>query len=257
MRIERGFAVALALVLMLAAAMPAAAKQQGQRIEVHGVIVATDARQQAFLLREDRPRFDRLWVIHIQADTRFKIEGRRDDDDDDDNDRGGRNFVPRAIAALQVGSRVEVRGRLIAANRILATEVRLQRMVQAPQPPFFIINPPAAPPQFPIFGPPPFFGFPQQPQVFYPQNGAVITSSEFTIIGRTFPFAQVHVDVATVWAFFTFGSGSADVMADGNGFFAATVRPALRLPGATYRITVTSQVSGVQMPPTTITVTQQ
>ncbi|MGH2453966.1 MAG: hypothetical protein ACRDF5_09420, partial [bacterium] len=248
-----------ALVLMLAAAMPAAAQPQGQRIEVHGVIVATDARQQAFLLREDRQRADRLWVIHVQADTRFKIEGRRDDDDDD-KDLGGRDFVPRAIHALHVGSRVEVRGRIIAANRIVANEIRLVSQVRAPvQPPFFIINPPAAPPQFPIFGQPqpPFFGFPQQPQVFYPQNGAVITSSEFTIIGRTFPFAQVHVDVATVWAFFTFGSGSADVMADGNGFFAATVRPSLRLPGATYRITVTSQVSGVQMPPTTITVTQQ
>jgi len=252
MRIERGFAIVLAILLMLTAAMPAVA--QPNKVEVRGVIVAIDARSQSFLLREDRPRFDRMWVVIVQSDTRFRIEGRRlDERDDDRNDKTGRVWSPPIHRVLQVGTFVEVEGRLTADGRILAREIEVRGQVRTIPPPVAIFPPPVLPP----FQQPPFFGFPQQPQIFSPQNGAVINSSEFTVVGRTFPYARVHVDVATVWGFFTFGAGSADVTADGNGFFAATIRPGVRLPGATYRITVTAQVSGVQMPPTTINVTQQ
>lgn len=254
MRIERGFAIVLAVAAMLAAAMPAAAHHDRdvRKIEVRGIIVAMDARTQAFLLREDRPRgTDHLWVVQMQSDTRLKIEGR--DKDDDDNDLGGRNFVPRVLPRLEVGQFVEVEGRVIADGRILAREIKLLGHTRAVPPQVIVVPPPVLPP----FPQPPFFGFPQQPQIFFPQNGAVINTAEFTVIGRTFPFAQVHIDVMTVWAFFQFGAASADVTADGNGFFATTVRPSIRLPGATYRITVTSRVSGVALPPTTINVSQQ
>lgn len=262
MRIERGFAIVLALLLMLAAAMPAAA-QQGQRVQLYGTIVAVDARQQAFLLREHRERnADRLWVIHVRGDMRVRVIQKERIDDD------VRGYAPGpALGMLRLGSTVSVWGHFIGANRIMATEIRLMGQPQpVAQQPFFYVAPPPVMPPIPYYGqPPPNYGypgypqpgFPQQTQILYPQNGAVINTPEFTVIGRSFPFAQIHVEVSTVFAFFTFGAGSADVTADGNGFFAATVRPSVRLPGATYRITVSSQVSGYPMQPTSITVTQQ
>ncbi|HEV8340490.1 MAG TPA: DUF5666 domain-containing protein [bacterium] len=254
MRIERGFAIVLAILLMLAAAVPAVA--QPDKVEVRGVIVAVDARSQSFLLREDRPRFDRMWVVVVHSETRFR--GDKAHVNCEANDRTCRVGSPFVQRLLQVGMYVEVEGRLFADGRILAREIEVRNQVQVrATPPPIAVFPPTVLPPYQQYPQPPFFGFPQQTQILYPQNGAVITTPEFTVIGRSFPYAQVHVDVSTVFAFFTFGAGSADVTADGNGFFAATIRPAVRLPGATYRITASSQVSGYPMQPTTITVTQQ
>ncbi len=260
MRIERGFAIVMAILLMLAAALPAAADNDNNRhkVDVRGVIVAVDARSQSFLLREDQrgARFDRTWVVTIQPNTKFRVEGRGLNDRNDDwNDKTGRVYQGYH-QFLRVGAFVEVEGRLVANGRILATEINFRGQVQQPSPPIAVFPPTTLPPyqQYPQ---PPIYGFPQQTQILYPQNGAVITTPEFTVIGRSFPYAQVRVEVSTVFTFFTFGAGSTDVTADANGFFAATIRPSVRLPGATYRITVTSQVSGYPMQPVTITVTQQ
>ncbi len=240
MQIVRGIAVTLAVVLLLVVAVPARAEHEDAwgRIQVTGVIVAIDARERSFVLREDRRREDRFWVVQVLPQTRIEF-GLHDVNDDDDD--GEKLAIARQLRPLRVGQIVEVNGRMIDGRRIVAREITV--ISRAPRVP-------------PLPGPRPPFGFPPlpAPQIFFPQDGTEVNTGEFVIIGRTSPRAQVHVDVLTSWAFFQFVVGSADVTADGSGIFVATVRPSYRLSGGIYRITVRATVSGVTSPPTTVSV---
>lgn len=240
MRTARGMAIALVAVLVLSVAVPARAQHEsaGGRIEVTGVIVAIDARDRSFVLREDRRREDRFWVVQVLPQTRIEF-GRHEANDDDDD--GEKLAMARHLRPLRVGHIVEVEGRVIDGRRIAAREITvIGRAFRVP----------------PFPGPRPPFGLPplQAPQVFFPQDGAEVETGEFIIVGRTAPRAQVHVDVLTSWAFFHFVVGSADVTADGNGIFVATVRPSFRVSGGVYRITVRATASGVTSPQTTVSV---
>ncbi|MGH8245380.1 MAG: hypothetical protein ACREUU_02995, partial [Gammaproteobacteria bacterium] len=114
-----------------------------------------------------------------------------------------------------------------------------------PQPPF----------PFP-FPQPPGTPFPFAPEILLPRDGAEIATLEFLIIGRTFPGAQVHIEVLAQFGFVRISVASADVTADNTGLFTHTARPSLRLAGATYTITVTARFQGVVSPPTSIVVRQ-
>lgn len=236
----RGMAIALAAVLVLSVAVPARAQHNPAwgRIDVTGVIVAIDARDRSFVLREDREREDRFWVVQVLPLTRIEF-GEHESDDDE---RAGEKLATSGgLRPLRVGHMVEVEGRGIDGRRIAARKITVIGRA-------FRVSP------FP--GPRPRLGLPplQAPQVFFPQDGAEVETGEFIIVGRTAPRAQVHVDVLTSWAFFHFLVGSADVTADGNGIFVASVRPSFRVSGGVYRITVKATASGFTSPQTTVSV---
>ena len=64
------------------------------------------------------------------------------------------------------------------------------------------------------------------------------------------------LEVAGEYLTFQLPIASADIIADQNGFFAHTVRPQLRVPGAIYRINVTARDQGLVSPRTTLIVRQ-
>jgi hypothetical protein len=258
MRVERGFAIGVAIVLLLTLAVPAGAHHERDRreIEVSGVIVALDARDGSFVLHELRRRGgDHIWVVQLHP--RVRIEFARHDDDDDDDESGEKHHdwdrqSRTGFRHLRIGHMIDVEGRLIADGHIQARKITILRLARK-LPPTVSIEPPVGRRPFPRPGP----VFSQAPQILLPQDGAEIATAEFTVIGRTLPRAQVHIEVTTLWLIFTLPGSSADVVADDSGFFASTIRPAFRLPGAAYRITVTASIQGVALSPSSITVHQR
>lgn len=241
----RGLILGLAALLMLGvAALPASAQYGWDRreVEVSGVIVSLSQDGTSFLLREAWGR-DRFWVVRLTRRTDVDPPHRGRDDYDPDSDLGRAGTL--WYRWLRVGQYVKVEGRLLGNGQILAEEITLLRGPGQP-----IVGPP-----FPF---PPGGGFGRvPPQIFVPQNGAVITTADITVIGRTAPGARVHVDLATTWGFFTFPAGSADVTADESGIFTAVIRPSARFGGATYRLTVRARIAGVDLPPTSIVIYQR
>lgn len=240
------FTLALALFFMLTSAIAVEANGK-KETEVKGLIVSMDWDGRAFLLRQRRRDQDRFWVVRINASTKIEIDHDNDDDDDDRDDSRDKRI---AFGHLRVGDMVEVEGRLLRDGEIMAKEIEVVGHVDLRVSPIFQI--PSQPIQFPR----PIGPFPTSPQIFAPPNGAEIATTEFTIVGRTFPEARVRIAIATLVGPFQVPGASAELIADRNGFFAHTVRPVLRIPGAIYRITVTSTVSGVVSPATVIVVRQ-
>lgn len=239
----RGLVLGLAAILILGVAAPASAQYGWDRreVEVSGVIVDLSHDGTSFLLREERGRDDRFWMVRLtgRTDVDSAPRGRYDPD----IDLGRAETLWRRW--LRVGQFVKVEGRLLGNGQILAEEITLLRGPGQP-----VVRPP-----FPF---PPGGGFGRvPPQIFVPQNGAVITTADITVIGRTAPGARVHVDLATTWGIFTFPAGSADVTADETGIFTAVIRPSARFSGAMYRLTVQARLAGVDLPPTSIVIYQR
>lgn len=265
MRVERGFAIGVAIVLLLMLAVPAGAhyERDRRRIEVSGVIVALDGRDGSFVLHELRRRGGgHVWVVQLHPRIRIEVARHdEDDDEDDDDDEAGEERADSrrdrhgrfSSRRLRIGHLVEVEGRLAGDGHILAREIvilgRTRRL-----PPIVIIDRPEGRRNFPRR---PGAVFPRAPEILSPQDGTEITTREFTVIGRTFPRAQVHIEVTTSWLVFTLQGASADVVADDDGFFAYTIRPALRLPGAAYQITASASIHGVDLSSSSITVHQR
>jgi hypothetical protein len=65
------------------------------------------------------------------------------------------------------------------------------------------------------------------------------------------------VQVVGRFGVFNVPVASGTVTANQNGYFTFTVRPASRVPGTTYTITVTASAQGYSPPPVTVTVRQQ
>lgn len=236
MTIKRLFAVGLGVLLVAILASPAGAHHEGDRqIRVSGVIVSLHPQAGSFLLQQRRRAGDRFWVVQINRRT--EIED--DDDDENDRDHGGR------FRTLDVGDVVRIRGRAIGSQQILAREIEIVGRITGP-----ISTGPVPFPQ------PPFPPFAFAPEILLPRNGAEISTSEFSVIGRTFPGAQVRIDVLAQFTFIRVSVAGADVTADNTGLFTQTVRPSPRLAGATYTITVTAIFQGVVSPPTSIVVRQ-
>lgn len=181
----------------------------------------------------------------VQLHPRVRIEVARhdeDDDEDDDDDEAGEERAHSrrdrhsrfSLRRLRIGHLVEVEGRLAGDGHILAREIVIRGRTR----------------RLPAV-------FPRAPEILSPQDGTEITTREFTVIGRTFPRAQVHIEVTTSWLIFTLPGASADVVADDDGFFAYTIRPALRLPGAAHQITASASIHGVDLSSSSITVHQR
>lgn len=254
MSIRRASSIVLAMLILLAPAIPARADQEKKdkrKIEVRGTILSLDVRRRSFLLWENRRRNDqRNWAVEVNAKT--DIENDKRDDDDRDRDDRDRLERRRTFRGLRVGDEVEVEGRLLGNQHILAEDIEILRRGKVPFSPVVIV-PPVQPVPYPQ---PVTRPFQFAPEILQPANGAGITTPEFTIVGRTFPRSQVHIEVAGEYLTFQLPIASADVVADHNGFFAHTVRPQLRVPGATYRINVTARDQGLVSPRTTLIVRQ-
>ncbi len=253
MTIKRLYAVWLGVLLVVTLASPAGAHHEGGRqIRVSGVIVSLHPQAGSFLLQQRRRAGDRFWVVQINRRTEIEDDDGDDDDDDDDRDHDRAGF-----RGLDVGTVVRVKGQAAGSQHILAREIEIVGHISGPistapvpfpQPPFPFPQPP--------FPQPPGTPFPFAPEILLPRNGAEIATSEFSIIGRTFPGAQVRIDVLAQFAFVRVSVAGADVTADNTGLFSHTVRPSPRLAGATYTITVTARFQGVVSPPTAIVVRQ-
>ena len=230
-------ALGVATLLLLAVTVPTWATQP-KRVEVRGVIVSLHMGENSILVRQSRPGEDRFWVVKRHGRTRVEIGGRS-----------------ARFQRLRLGDTVEVEGRLTASRAILADEIEVVGHEPKVAPPV-ILRPPTS--QIPV---PSFPDIVQvittPPQILRPANGAQISASEFAIVGRTVPQAQVHIRVATRYIVFDLPAAGADVTTDARGVFTHTVRPVVRLTGASYQITVKAKLYGLESPPASITVYQR
>jgi hypothetical protein len=227
---------------------------RGQRIEIDGVIIAMDSSGQGLLQIQDRlpSRGNVVWTVRVTGRTR--VDGQRgdrrwNDDDDDDNDRSG---IRAARRLLHVGDVVEVEGRVVGNNQILAEEITVRgRTRYLPG-----TGGPYPYPQYPYPQPAPYPPYAWQTVIFSPQPGTDVSGSEFTVVGRTMPGAQVQIHVMARWSVFQVQVANTTVAADQNGMFVLQIRPSMRVPGASYTITATSRYQGISMTPVSVTVRQ-
>jgi hypothetical protein len=212
----------------------------GRRIEIDGIIIAMDPYRRGLLQVQDRFRGQaRVWTVRVTPRTR--IEGQRGGRRWDDDGTG----IGAAQRLLEVGDLIEVEGRLIASDQILAEEIKVRgqaRIIPRPGP-----YPQPVPYPIPPYGP---------TVILAPRAGTEVSGSEFTVVGRTAPRAHVQVHVMMRWGIFQIQVTNNTVYADQYGFFALVVRPTTRIPGATYTITATSTFQGVSMTPVSVTVRQ-
>lgn len=243
MRLSRGWAGAVAAVLLVGIAVPAGAQhdRDEDRVDFTGVIIATDTRDQTIVVREERRRADRVWLVQIVPRTRIEVDRRWYDDDAPGLGPGFGPGGPEVGAGrsrfwlLRVGHTVEVEGRVLDGRRVVAREITVIGRVRPPfpRPPFAPLRP---------------------PQVFFPQNGAVVDRNELVVVGDTVPRARVHVDLLASWPFFPVVVARAEVAADESGIFVARLRPADRVSAGTYRLAVRSTIGGITSPTTTLVV---
>jgi hypothetical protein len=235
---------------------------RGQRIEIDGVIVAMNSYGQGLLQIQDRSRTRAYIVWAVRVTGRTRVEGYRGDRGDrrwDDDEGSG---IQAAQRLLNVGDLVEVEGRVVGNSQILAEEIKVRGRTgylpgaggpyPYPQYPY----PQYPNPQYPY--PQPTYPYPgYQTVILSPQAGTQVSGSEFTVVGRTLPGAQVQIHVMARWSVFQVQVANTTVTADQNGMFYLQVRPSMRVPGASYTITATSHYQGVNMTPVSVTVRQQ
>jgi hypothetical protein len=221
-------------------------------ITVAGIITHVDDRGQGVLQLREQSGYGgsgRTWTVRLYPLTR--VEGSV-------QARGRGAQVGRgargALRLLRVGDFVEVRGRW-EGRHIRAQRIRLHTQVGAPAPfptpfptPYPVPNPYPSPYPTPV---------PAQTIILSPTEGSVVTGSEFTVFGQTIPGAQVRVQVTGRVGVFNVPVANGTVTANQAGQFSFLVRPASRVPGATYTITVTASGQGYSTPPVTVTVRQQ
>jgi len=226
-------------------APPPGIARPGQRIEFEGVIVAMDRYRQGLLQVQDWRRSlpGAIWTVRLTGQTRIETRDRRRWDDDDDRWGDDGRGIQAAGRLLRVGDLVTVEGR-VAGSQILAEEITVRGRGYAP--------PRSGP--YPQPAPYPTAGW--QTVILAPQAGSEVSGSEFTVVGRTLPGAQVQVHVQARWSVFQVQVANSTVTADQSGIFILAVRPTMRVPGATYTITATPHYQGVAMPPVTVTVRQ-
>lgn len=230
---------ALGVVTLLLLALPHPIwATQPKRVEVRGVIVSLRMGENSILVRQSRSGEDRFWVVKRDGRTRVEIGGRS-----------------AQFQRLRLGDTVAVEGKLTGSRAILADEIAVVGHVPKVAPPV-ILRPPTT--QIPVPSFPDIVKvITTPPQILRPANGAQISASEFAIVGRTVPQGQVHIQVATRYIVFDLPAASADVTADGRGIFTYTVRPVVRLTGASYQITVKAKLFGLESPSASITVYQR
>lgn len=235
MRVRHGLGIAFILVLSLIAPAPATAQRRAQ---VRGVIQSLNMGVNSFLVSQQVGNDQRYWIVKRTGRTKISISGQT-----------------VAFSRLRRGDDVRVDGRLTGTREIAADQIRVTRRGASSKPPVVLRKPD---PGFSI--PIPTIGdvlrITSAPEIIRPANGARV-ASEFTIVGRTAPRAQVQIEVVPRYLVFDLPSASATVAADSKGIFAHSVQPVVRLSGGSYRINVKARLLGLESPTASITVVQQ
>jgi hypothetical protein len=237
MRAKQGLGIGIALFLLFSlVTLPPAAAQR--RTQVSGVIVSLNMGKNSFLISQPVQNDQRYWMVKRTAGTRIEIGGQR-----------------VAFNRLRRGDTVRVDGRLTASREIQAERVRVTSRGTATRPPV-ILRPPS--PSVPI--PVPSLGdvlrITAPPEIIRPANGARV-GSDFTVVGRTAPRADVNIEVVPRYLVFDLPSASANVTADTRGVFAHSVQPLVRVSGGAYRVNVKARLLGLESPTASITVYQR
>lgn len=219
-------------------------------VVVAGVITHIDSRGQGVLTLREQIAYGpgaRMWTIRLYPQTRVdgfpQARGR-----DVQVGRGNQ----AVLRFLRVGHFIEVHGRW-EGRHVRAQLIRVNAQVGTPTP-----FPTPFPNPYPYPTPSPYpTPFPAQTIILAPTEGAVVTGSEFSVVGQTMPGAQVRVQVTARLGVFNVPVANGTVTANQTGHFSFQVRPRSAVPGTTYTITVTASAQGYNHPPVTITVRQQ
>jgi len=235
MRVRHVLGIGLILTLSLVTPTLAAAQK---RVQVNGVILSLNMGSNAFLISEQLRGDQRHWIVKRTAQTKISI--------------GGQAVV---FSRLRRGDNVRVDGRLTGSREILAEQVRVTSRGASSKPTVVLRKPnPSVPIDIPSLSD--VLRITAPPEIIRPANGARV-DSEFTIVGRTAPRAEVQIEVAPRYLVFDLPGASATVIADSKGVFAHSVQPLVRVAGAAYRITVKARLLGLGSPSASITVFQR
>jgi len=227
----------IAVILVLSLITPTLATVQ-KRAQVRGVIVSLNMGNNSFLISEQLRSDQRYWIVKRSGRTKISIGGQA-----------------AAFSRLRRGDNVRVDGRLTGSREILAEQVRVTSRGASSKPPVVLRKPdPAVSIPIPSLGD--VMRITAPPEIIRPANGARV-ASEFMIVGRTAPRAEVHIEVVPRYLVFDLPSASATVAADSKGIFAHSVQPLVRLSGSAYRINVKARLLGLESPTASISVVQR
>jgi len=227
-------ALAIALVLVLSLLTPSFAAVQ-KRIQVNGTILSLSMGNNSFLISEQLRSDQRHWIVKRTGRTKISLGGQA-----------------VAFGRLRRGDSVRVDGRLTGTREILAEQVRVTARAATTKP-AVVLRPPDPAVSIPIPSLGDVLRVTAAPEIIRPANGARV-GSDFTIVGRTAPRAEVRIEVVPRYLVFDLPGASATVSADDRGIFAHSVQPLVRVSGAAYRISVKARLLGLESPTATITV---
>jgi hypothetical protein len=228
------YALAIASVLVLSLLTPTFASVQ-KRIQVNGSILSLNMGNNSFLVSEPLRGDQRYWIVKRTGRTKISVGGQA-----------------ATFSRLRRGDSVRVEGRLTGTREILAAEIRVTARAAASKPAVVLRPPnPAVPIPIPSLGD--VLRITAAPEIIRPANGARV-GSDFIVVGRTAPRAEVRIEVVPRYLVFDLPGASANVSADDRGVFAHSVQPLVRVSGAAYRISVKARLLGLESPTATITV---
>ena len=226
----------IAFIFVLSVLTPTLATVQ-KRAQVTGVIASLNMGNNSFLVSEQVRSDRRYWIVRRTAQTKISIGGQA-----------------VAFSRLRRGDNVRVDGRLTGSREITAEQVRVTSR-GAIKPAVVLRKPDAAVPiPVPTLGD--VLRITVAPEIIRPANGARV-GSEFMVVGRTAPRADVQIEVVPRYLVFDLPGASASVNADNRGVFAHSVQPLLRLSGGAYRVNVKARLLGLESPTASITVYQR
>jgi hypothetical protein len=231
-RVALGVTVILALSLII----PALATAQ-RRVQVNGVIVSLNMGNNSFLVSEQVQNDQRYWIVKRSTRTKISIAGQA-----------------VAFSRLRRGDNVRVDGRLSATREVQADQVRVTS--RGASKPAVVLRKPDASVPIPVPSLGDVFRITSPPEIIRPANGARV-GSEFTVVGRTAPRADVQIEVVPRYLVFDLPGASASVSADSRGVFAHGVQPLVRVSGGAYRVNVKARLLGLESPTASITVYQR
>lgn len=170
-RVALGVTVILALSLIT----PALATAQ-RRVQVNGVIVSLNMGKNSFLVSEQVRSNQRYWIVRRTAQTKISIGGQA-----------------VAFSRLRRGDSVRVDGRLTGTRELQADQVRVTSRGASIKPPV-VLRKPDPGVQIPVPSLGDVFRITSPPEIIRPANGARV-ASEFMVVGRTAPRADVQIEV--------------------------------------------------------------
>lgn len=227
----------IAFIFVLSVLTPTLATVQ-KRAQVTGVIASLNMGNNSFLVSEQVRSDQRYWIVRRTAQTKISISGQA-----------------VAFSRLRRGDSVRVDGRLTGTREVQADQVRVTSRGASIKPPV-VLRKPDPGVQIPVPSLGDVFRITSPPEIIRPANGARV-ASEFMVVGRTAPRADVQIEVVPRYLVFDLPGASASVNADNRGVFAHSVQPLVRVSGGAYRVNVKARLLGLESPTASITVYQR